>query len=401
MRRSLLALGIFLAVSGPAAVADKYSESYAAARPEVNPLGDKALAGDAGALQQLEALYAPCKASFACSGGDPRLMKAAVAAANLGWLYWQKEIGGDSKKSYGMYMYAEAARLDSPAGYYQAGDCIRTGCLPVADQRNAFTTLIDGLMTSRPWDGDRYAKLLAASRLFEMAAYRGLTDAAIARAEVEFEMFGLAEGQFENWDDVTLERHSHLLRVAGAAKRGLETQPTDAQRTKLNQLKEGAEAQLPGFEAEAAAIRARRQAATDVSSTAPAPSPATPSKGANYEADKARALNCIADAEDLQDWLRDLNEWKRDLNAWDEEIKENAMDLNRFYGGGSASDVAAHNANVDAYNAEGQDYAAEKRQHDRAADAHESRCSGSYNSAVITDVCTGSAASGQFCKGFR
>lgn len=398
MQRRLLALGFFLAVSGPAAIADKYTDSYAAARAEVNPLGDKALAGDAEALADLEALYAPCKTDFACSTGDPRRMKAAVAAANLGWLYWQKHIGGDTRKVYGLYMYAEAARLDSPAGYFQVGDCIRDGCVQAGDQQTAFAGLIDGLMVSRPWDGDLYAKLKAASFLLEKAAYRGLTDAAIAQAEVEFQLFVLAEGQFESWDDVTLERYNHLLRVSAAVKRGLDSQPTDAQRAKLDAMMDGAEAQLPVFEADAAAIRARRQAAASPESP---PRPAAPSKGANYETDKARALSCIAEAEELQDWLRDLNDWKRDLNAWDKEIKENAMDLNRFYGGGSPSEVAAHNAEVDVYNAEGRDYSADKREHDRAAEAYEARCSGSYNGAVIDEVCTGSAAGSSFCKGLK
>ncbi|WP_375209712.1 hypothetical protein [Hyphomonas jannaschiana] len=402
MKRTFLALSLMaaLAVLQPAQ-ADKYSDGFYAAWKDMNVLGDKALAGDRNALTQLEQTYQACKTDTSCTRSDSRWLPAAAAASNLGWLFWTKEALGADRKNYGMYMYAEAARMDAPAGAFQVGKCIAEACLP-AELEKAYLKDLFAFSRNRPWDGGKYERFSAASEIYRKGAAGGLVEAALAAARAENEILkqDLVSAKYSSWEEQVIADYEHRLRIVEVSKQGLAHNPTDQQRSALTQFVTGYEPQLPGMKQTADTARARKQAqGAGASAQATPPVSTASSRGANYEADKARARDCIREREELDDWLNELRSWKRDLNAWDREIKASSIDLQ--VAGGSNADYNRHNANVDAYNAEGRDYSAEKRQHDQAADAHEARCKGSFNRAAIDEVCTGSAASSRFCKRFR
>lgn len=402
MFRTFAALGAGLLLIGALpASADKLRDQHVAARAEINPLGDKALAGDAAALAELEEIARSCKDNlFSCGDYTPKRARAATAAANLGWLYWEKELLGPDKKLVGMRRYAEAAELGSAASLYQVGQCLRTTCVPLTQQSLVFGDIFPN-WKDVPWTKDRYGQLKAASAMLQYALNAGLTEAAIAKAEVEFDLLARVPDQGFTQDEWTLASYGHLSGVVAAAKRGLETNPTEAQKKKLEGVRDGAAPQLANLEAEAAAARARKAGASTPATAPPvANAPATPNKGADYEADKSRALACVAESDDIEDWRRDLGDWSRDLAAWDKELQDESINL-QLSGGGSASAVSAHNRNVDAFNAEGREYDAEQREYNRAADAYNSRCKGSFNRAAVDEVCTGTAGATKFCKGFR
>lgn len=402
MFRTFAALGAGLLLMGhfPAS-ADKLRDQHVAARAEINPLGDKALTGDTAALAELEEIAKSCKDNrFSCGDYAPQTARAATAAANLGWLYWEKELLGPEKKLVGMRRYAEAAKLGSAASLYQVGQCLRTACVPLNQQSLVFGDIFPD-WKDVPWTKDRYGQLKAASMILQHSLNAGLTEAAIAKAEVDYDLFSRVPEQGFTQDEWTLASYAHLSGVVGAAKKGLETNPTEAQKKKLEGFRDGAAPQLANLEADAAAARARKAGAgTPVTAPPVATAPATPNKGADYEADKSRALACVAESDDIEAWRRDLGDWSRDLAAWDKELQEDSITL-QLSGGGSASAVAAHNRNVDAFNAEGRDYDAEQREYNQAADAYNARCKGSFNRAAIDEVCTGNAGTSRFCKGFR
>ena len=400
MKPILLALGMCAALAcPPAAMADKYSDAFVAARKEMNALGDKALAGDRNALSELERIYLACENDSSCTGADPRRVRAAAAASNLGWLYWEKEGLGAQNKNYGMYMYAEAAALGAPAGAFKVGQCVETQCI-APDLMKSYFKDVYFFSQTKPWSDDRYDRYVAASEMYRKAVPAGLAAASVAAARAENEILkaDLVGAKFSTWDEQAIANYEHRRIIVETAKQGLQNNPTDAERQTLENFVAGYEPQLPGLKTEADAARARIQGAGAVAST-PKPAPAASSKGANYDADKAKVRGCIQESQELSDWLRDLRDWKRDLNRWDDEIKESSINLQ--ISGGSSADYSQHNANVDAYNAEGREYSAEKRKHDRAADAYEARCRGSFNRAAIDESCTGSAASTTFCRSFR
>ena len=399
MKRILLALGMAVLAAPQAAIADKFSDSFAAARKEMNALGDKVLAGDRNALSELEGIYRLCESDSGCTGSDPRRPRAAAAAANLGWLYWEKEGLGAHNKNYGMYMYAEAALLGAPAGAFKVGECIETSCLPGELEKPYFKDLF-AFSRHKPWEGASYDRYSSASEVYRKASAAGLVAASVAAAKAENEILkqDLIGLKFATPDEQAVADHEHRVNIIEAAKQGLQNNPTDAQRSRLESFVAGYEPQLPGLKAEADAARARIQAKKVAAST-PSPASAPASQGTNYEADKARARDCVLESAELTGWLKDLNDWKRDLNRWDEEIKQSSIDLQVW--GGSSADYSQHNANVDAYNAEGAQYSAEKRSHDRAADAYEARCKGSFNRAAIDEICQGTSADTRFCRSFR
>ena len=400
MKRLFLALGMMAALVAPQAVqADKYPDGVDAARKEMNALGDKALAGDRSALTQLDQAYQACRNDMSCTPADPRWLPAGAAASNLGWLYWTKEALGADRKNYGMYMYAEAARMGAPAGAYQAGNCIEESCLPPDLEKSYFKDLF-AFSPNKPWDGGKYERFSAASEIYRKGAAEGLVAAAVAAAKAENEILkqDLISVKYSAWEDQTIADYEHRRKIVEVSKLGLQHDPSDQERTSLTQLVTGYEPQLPGLKEAADIARARKQT-QGAGAPAAQTASAAPSRGANYEADKARARDCIREREELGDWLNELRSWKRDLNAWDRKIKESSRDLQ--VAGGSTADYNQHNADVDAYNAEGRDYSAEKRKHDRAADAHEARCKGSFNRAAIDEVCVGGNANSRFCRGFR
>lgn len=401
MKRLFLALGMMVALGAPlAAQADKYSEAFVAARKDMNALGDKALAGDRNALAELEQIYQQCQSDVSCAPSDPRWLRAGAAATNLGWLFWTKEALGADRKNYGMYLYAEAARMGAPAGAYQVGKCIQESCLPAELEKTYFKDLF-AFSPNKPWDGGKYERFSAASEIYRKGAAGGLVSAALAGARAENEILkaDLISSKYGSWEDQTIADYEHRLRIVETSKLGLQNNPSDQERSSLGQLVTGYEPQLPGLKEAADSARVRKQAQAAGAPAARAAVSPAPSKGANYEADKSRARDCIREREELEDWLNELRSWKRDLNAWDREIRDSSIDLQVV--GGSTAAYNQHNANVDAYNAEGRDYSAEKRRHDRAVDAHEARCKGSFNRAAIDEVCSGSNANTRFCKGFR
>jgi hypothetical protein len=395
MKRACLVLGLMVAlcVLQPAR-ADKYSDGFYAAWKDMNVLGDKAVAGDRDALTQLEQIYQACRTDTNCTRSDRRWLPAAAAASNLGWIFWTKEGLGADRKNYGMYMYAEAARMGAPAGAFQVGKCIEEACLP-AELEKAYLKDLFSFSQTKPWDGGKYDRFSAASEIYRKGAAGGLVEAALAaaRAENEILKLDLISSKYSTWEEQTIADYEHRLRIVEVSKQGLAHNPSDQQRNALTQFVIGYEPQLPGMKEAADTARVRKQA-TGAGGSTP-----TPSRGMNYEADKARARDCIRERKELDDWLNELRSWKRDLNAWDREIKDSSIDLQ--VAGGSGAAYAQHNANVDAYNAEGRAYSAEKRQYDQAADAHEARCKGSFNRAAIDEVCAGSNANTRFCRGFR
>jgi len=400
MKRIFLTLCMVAALAVPqSAQADRYSESFARARKEMNALGDKALAGDRNALSELEKIYLACSNDTGCTGTDPRRTRAAAAAANLGWIYWTKEGMGAQNKNYGMYMYAEAASLGAPAGAMQVGECVEKSCLSGDLEKTYFKDLY-AFSQYKPWAGGSYERFSAASEAYRKASAGGLVAAALAAARAENEILkrDLITSRFDTWEEQVIADHDHRANIVAAAQQGLRNNPTDQERNSLESFVTGYEPQLPGLKQSADTARARLQASTQAAS-APASSSAVPSNGANYESDKARARDCVQESAELADWLKDLRSWKRDLNAWNEQIKQSSINLQ--ISGGSDADYSRHNADVDAYNAEGRDYSAEKREHDQAADAYEARCRGSFNRAAVDEVCTGSAASTTFCRTFK
>lgn len=398
---TLLALGLVVALAAaPVAGADKLRTMDAAARTEMNALGDKALAGDEAALWTLKTTANECRVtrSSPCPTYSADTSRAAAAAANLGWLHWTKGAFGPDEKNKGMVFYAQAARLGAPSGLYQIADCLRAVCV-TADVQPAVSRELNSALAPALWSGSKYERLKEVSALFGKAANSGLTAAAVEKTKVDFELVGLARTALDNWDDGTLAIYSHLHGIIGVSKTGLQTNPTDEQRRALENALVSAQAQAGQLESEAAAARQRRQGgpgASPASSTAAEPV----SKGANYDADKNRARSCIAESNDLKSWRRDLDDWSRDMKAWDKELTETRRDLELYY----RNDTAlrnSYNADVDAFNAEGREYDAEQSGYNDAADAYNGRCKGSFNSYAIKEECTGSAADSRFCRAFR
>lgn len=400
MKPTLAGLGLIAAlVFAPMAAADKLNDRDSTARTEMNALGDKALAGDEAALWTLKATANECRATRPCPAYSLDTSRAAAAAANLGWLYWTKGAFGAEQKAEGMRFYAQAARLGAPSGLFQVADCLRDQCLPADQQAAAFSELYPGT-EPKPWNGDKYTRLKAASALFGQAARNGLTAAAVEKAGLENELVGLARGFQADWDDGTLAIYGHLNEIITIATRGLETNPDDTQRQALQTALANARTQAQQFGAEAEAARQRKQAPQTPAVTSSSTAPEPVSKGANYAADKARARSCITESRDLKDWRRDLDDWARDMKKWDAELKETRRDLELYY----RNDTAlrnSYNADVDVFNAEGREYDAEQRRYNDAADAYNGRCKGSFNSYAIKEECTGSAEDTRFCRSFR
>ncbi|MCA8893405.1 MAG: hypothetical protein KDA56_16690 [Hyphomonas sp.] len=398
INRLLLLFGAMAAFGLPqASLADKYPDGYAAARQEMNVLGDDAFAGDRAALRSLEAAADKCVESLACPDGSADVSRAAAAFTNLGWLYWTKEAFGQGEKTKGMTYFAKAAALGSPQGLYQVAECMHEDCLPLNMQAAVFGDL---LATDKDitFFGGVYNRLMAISGLFGEAAHRGLVAAAVAKTRVDNQLLSLSRSTQEDWDDDMLAIFSHLNGIIDASLSGLAANPSEDERGDLEYALEQARAQASQFETEVAAARARRQGATAISRIPPLEQ-ASPPGGEKYAADRSRALGCIEESERVRQWRRQLDDWARDLSGQEDELDQERINLE--LSDANTADYNLHNARIDAFNEEGREYDAEQRRYNAAAAAYHDHCDGSFSGAAIDEVCAGSAADSKFCRSFH
>lgn len=414
MRFILIFFGLCGLLAGlPPALADTFKAPFEAARTEMNALGNKALAGDASALAALKQAFEVCTPVSDCAMRSADRVRAAAAANNLAWLYWDEALAGDAQRIHGMMFYAKAAELGSPQGAYQSAECIRQKCLVDPGLEGGVFGGFSRPGTDRAhWTKDGYARLELVSALLYQSLNEGLTEAAVARTAVELELAQLASAAHPAGDAVILAKYGHLSNVIGTARKGLETAPTEAQRQKLQADLAAAQPQKSALEGEAAAARARLQAARQAAATpqpqtatAPASSPQpaaaqAPSKGANYETDKSRVRQCMADADALDEWSRDLGDWERDLNRWKDELYEELVTLETGSYGDERADYANLEADQRALNAEKADLRAERSDLRQERNAYSQRCSGSFNANAVDELCAGSSRN-DFCESAR
>ncbi|MEQ8936077.1 MAG: hypothetical protein RIE56_09840 [Amphiplicatus sp.] len=353
---SVLAIAFMGAAFAGPAEADRLGNGWDEKRTEWNAVGDKAAAGDRAALRLLEQTVAACRGANA-SCDNTSAFNAAVAAANLAWLYRHgKGVPTDASKVRELTLFAAAVERPSapayPVAWYNLANYYRDGH--------------NGL-PKNPQEAQKY---------LEYAASGGVAAAALEIADntAKYAARTPNEALAENSRKTAVMNYEQVLAF----------NPTAEQRERaskgLSEMKRRlAAASAPPIDA--ATVNAARACISDASDDA--------RTGSRL---RSAATRLEARRKELRSLLRDI---------------ENSFN---FIPSGPEGDAARRvaNNNVASYNADMRDFDADFKQHNRDVSAHnrdveqwESRCvSGFQLTRPEFDQVCGNNASNKFCKNF-
>ncbi|MAN46867.1 MAG: hypothetical protein GYB49_13180 [Alphaproteobacteria bacterium] len=218
--------------------ADTYSDQLQAMRAEINPLSDRAAAGDEAALDQMIEWVEICYNNKDCTEGSEMRLRAAQAASNLGWLYQKQNHGGEEGQPRGVAFYVLAARWGNPFGYYNTAECLLQGCLAPEYERDFFSQVL-GPEDTWPPQTDYERQSLAAS-LFGKAGDAGMTMGYMMEGSVRMSALGVAAESFaqteKDWDSLSEDEQLDILedekmmaanRALQAFESAFQSNPTD------------------------------------------------------------------------------------------------------------------------------------------------------------------------------
>lgn len=412
--RFMVIAGLACASASPAH-ADTLATYWADARVKWNAIGDKAVAGDPKAKQQLIDAVAACAPETDCfrnRGQMPEAdraklkaawdacakperpyqtpsdraidlcrrnltnltqaqIDAAAAAVNVGWILGNGKMGEtDAKEAFDHYVFA--AEFQHPLGHYNVGKMIMGGKAGAPDLSEA---------------ASRYLK----------AARLGVTEGWIALGELRekngtkhpFTDMFFAMSASEGYDGSAWYKDPDFF-----YRRARDENPTESQKKKIDEKLAALGGATP------------KPAATP----APAAPPPAPAKPQLNQAAVAAASACVARAEDMQDAEADLRAMDRDLRAMRRELDETDRILSTAYTGyedGPAASAADwnyrnHNANIAEYEEMARDRNAFNREVNAIIDGYNAACAREWTltKAEYAAACAGKT-SNAFCKTFN